>query len=908
MHPSIRPYLEYFSLPKGYGPSGLRWAANGEALETDDGTYRFTRQVADFIDGFAAVRPVPHFGHILECLDLLGILPPSACLAPERFKLLAATFRQLGGPARNAGALFGHLCSAIPPAVHVPPGGGKSLAHWLTHSPSLGFLHPTGPGNPEVPSLAVHAFHDRVAARLRPMTDFEVRHWLRHGIGPQDLPAEQLAEQLERKPPTMGEFLDAAIKDRTRLRGAVPLVRHFVSALSLPPRRRTPPKLPIGGYADVTHHGDPARLLPSQFALDPDEFVRRFAENELLFFRREDPHERQREHLAVVVDQGVLTWGPVRLALGAAVLAFGRLAARRKLTFSVRCGSVPSERFAPPDGDAKRFGDVLEASDLSANPAHALAEEVLQPLAGEKDIVLLTHPRVLRDGEVQRLSKVLAKGCRLFAVTATEEGQAELVHLREGGIVPVTRFRVDFAPPTPADPKPLPEVAPYVPWTGDVEPIPFPFRFGLTNRVVDLAFDAGGFRLMAATTQGFLHVWTLADGAVEVLPRGHREGQILKDVQAVLGVSNGFVVCGRFGPALVAVHYDWLRRTAAMHTLTTEGSDMECAWFALPHLHCVALKVGPSYRAVDLSTGRLHPDPLPNRDMSDRAQAAVAEARLLYAPPPAVHVMKTDDTRFPFMTTFVVHNPQSGGIVVTRPQRAWVVFTPTVDGKPRLQGNSLTAQLAGDTLALATTGPLAAWTLHDLQNDGKTWAEYPNPQWLRVAKLSPDGRLFVRQTASGVLVVTEPAAGRTLLTTAPGRCHSNLEVRLGRQSMSLSVGSWSCTLDWSDGPLQVRPAWKDAVPIHHADLPVNPTGPLAGAAWRYVRVSALGGCQIGLDSFGQIVFVRDGRPACMFFYRRGKLAAWAPSEIRFGPPELTGGPETPGALEKLGEILRHITR
>ena len=278
--------------------------------------------MADFLDGFASVRPVPHFAHVLECLRLLDLYPPESCPDRERFKLLASTFRRLNNPARNAGALFAHLCAAVPPAAHVPPGGGTSLAHWLTHSPSLGFLYPTGPGNPEVPGLAAHAFHDRVAARLRAMTDFEVRHWLRHGTGPHDLPAEQIAAELDRKPPGMAEFLDAAVKDRSRLGGAVPLVRHFVSALALPPRKRTPPKLPVGGYADVTNRGDPGRLLPSQLALDPDDFVRRFAENELLFFRREDPHERRQEHLALVVDQGVLTWGPVRLALGAAVLAF----------------------------------------------------------------------------------------------------------------------------------------------------------------------------------------------------------------------------------------------------------------------------------------------------------------------------------------------------------------------------------------------------------------------------------------------------------------------------------------------------------------------------------------------------------------------------------------------------------
>src|SRR5262249_15151715 len=268
--------------------------------------------------------------------------------------------------------------------------------------------------------------------------------------------------------PSLGEFLDEAVRDRDRLRGSVPLVRHLVSALSLPPRRRTPPKLPVGGYADVTTRGDPAHLLPSQFALDPDEFVRRFAENELLYFRREDPHERRREHLALVVDQGVMTWGPVRLVLCAAVLALGRLAARRKQSLSIRCGSSPAERFNPPEGDAKRFGDVLEASGLAPNPGHALAEEVLDPPAPEPQIVVVTRPRVLRDVEVQRLAKVLVNGCRLFAVTATEEGQVEVVQIREGGIVPIRRFRMDFTPPVPEEGKSKVDASPYAAWTGDI--------------------------------------------------------------------------------------------------------------------------------------------------------------------------------------------------------------------------------------------------------------------------------------------------------------------------------------------------------------------------------------------------------------------------------------------------------
>src|SRR5881394_3384021 len=104
MHPSIRPYLEYFSLPPGYGPTDLRWSDDGETLEAlaaNGATWRFTRQVADFLDGFASARPVPHFAHVLECLRLLDLYPPESCPDRERFKLLASTFRRLNNPARN---------------------------------------------------------------------------------------------------------------------------------------------------------------------------------------------------------------------------------------------------------------------------------------------------------------------------------------------------------------------------------------------------------------------------------------------------------------------------------------------------------------------------------------------------------------------------------------------------------------------------------------------------------------------------------------------------------------------------------------------------------------------------------------------------------------------------------------
>lgn len=903
MHPSIRPYLEYFSLTKGFGPPGLRWSHDAEALETDDTTWRFTRQVSDFLDGYAAGHPVLHFAHVIECLTLLDMNPPAACPDPERFKLLASTFRRLNGPARNAGALFAHLCVMIPPAVNTPPGGGKSLAHWLSHSPSLGFLHPTGPGNPEVPCLPARPFYQRVAARLRVMTDFEVRHWLRHGTGPHDLPAEPIAEQLDRKPPTMAEFLDTAVKDRTRLGGAVPLVRHFVSALALPPRKRTPPKLPIGGYADVTSRGDPARLLPSQLALDPDDFVRRFAENELLYFRREDPHERRQEHLALVVDQGVLTWGPVRLALGAAVLAFGRLAARRKLAVTVRFGSAPSERFTPPANNPERFGEALEASDLSAHPGHALAEEVLDPSAPERDIVVLTHPRVLGESEVRRLAKLVPQGCRLFALTATEDGQVELAHLRDGGPVPVSRFRVEFTPlGAPAEPL----AAAVGPWSGDVESIPFPFRFGLTNRVADLAFDAAGERLLAASVNGFLHCWTLADGSVEVLPRGWAHGIVLKVVQAVIGVGNGFAVCGRWGNGFAVAHYDWTTRTATLHRLLADSGNMETAWYGFPHLHSVVLKAGPVYRAVDLGTGGVFSNTTDRPEVAARAQAAVYAARTLVLSPPSIPVLKTDHSQSP-APPYLIHESATGRIRVQLTGRR-ILFQPMSDGRPRFRTFPPVAQMAGATLALFAAQP-QTWSLHDLENDGATLVEYP-PASIGDAKLSADGRLFVRQTASGMLTVTAPAEQKLLLITRAGRCHSNVEVRFGLKCLGMSVGPVGCLIEWSHGPLRVTDGLTAEDEFEGRARNVlceGRTSRLGPESGRFVGQFKFPRWEIVLDCFGQVAFVRDGQVAAMFIFRRGKLAAWTPDGVRYGPPELTGGPATPDALDRLADVLRRST-
>ena len=113
------------------------------------------------------------------------------------------------------------------------------------------------------------------------------------------------------------------------------LVSRLEGALSLPPRRLAWSELQNGGYSDVTTRGDAEQILPIQFALDGEEFLRRFAERELLYYHREEPHQPTTEELVLLLDQGVRTWGDVRLVLAGAALALARQAERKRIAIKL---------------------------------------------------------------------------------------------------------------------------------------------------------------------------------------------------------------------------------------------------------------------------------------------------------------------------------------------------------------------------------------------------------------------------------------------------------------------------------------------------------------------------------------------------------------------------------------------
>jgi hypothetical protein len=913
---------EYLLIPKDYGLwlGGLRWSASGEAVEYEDGeTFVLRQQVALFLEGLASEwRPI-HFAHVLHLLHLLG---HGKLRMSADTQALCCQFQQTGRPLRNAGALCAVLCHEVA-AVAGPLDVGE-VRRLLSHSAlmwkvCLRWAQVRHQGEVEVPPLGPEGFEAKVVAALAGFTQDELAHWLRYGRGPLPGGGEPLAEEVLRERPRTLPGLLAALVQHERLAGAVPFVAQLVSALSLPPRRLALHELPMGGYADVATRGHPEQLLPSQFAVEDVEFVRRYAENELLYFRREEPHARVREDLVVLLDQGVRTWGDVRLMLAAAVFALGKLAVRRKLPIRLAATSAEGAVIDPLEANEQAVAELLAASDLSPHPGLALERVLEEPTEAARDVVLLTHPRNLAEADVQAAARRAVAETRLFALAVDDHGKAEFSEVKHGTAVPLSRFAVRAAEVPRRTRTPLPPEDPLSPWQGPVEPFGFPFRFGLTTQVDHLAFDHTGEWLLTASQNGMLHAWRVDGSQAEVLPRGMDSGCVLKNIHTIVGVSGGFVVTARQGNRVVFLHYDLAQRTCLRLPLLGE---LPCEARYFPGLRCIAVNYEAGAEGYDFADGTFWSGTLP-RDTGSRAERACAVARRwhrqfprLCSVPGCLH----DHSGVPY----VQFDQVTGTLSVRNATMEWWPFTPLADGKPELRGWDLReAQWARHTLAVRFRRGVDHGAREVIKlfrgPEGiplETFA-VPYRRWGFI--LSNDGLRLARHSARAQVTVHDVGTpGPPVFETPLGGYHSDLSVELGTTWMRLQAGGHGHLLSWEAGLLQTGDHRAGLASPFSGAVP-NPEGRgVSVAYWRCVSCTAYDRdrfpgtaralLNVVVDSFGQVaVFDRAEALVCMLFVFRNNLAGWMPDGTRFGPPSITGGPETPDFRQKFGKALWEAT-
>jgi hypothetical protein len=898
----------YLQIPEEYAGAlgGVRWSPAHDVLLLPEGpeggetTFAFNAEVLSFLEGFAAQRPLIHFAHVLHLLRLLreGGWPRRV------FDPLRASYRAAGSLPRNAGAFCAWLCRGVRPAPD-PPSVDELAEWWAVRWVAPGFL--LSPLPADEPPLGPGEFEALVADSLEECAYDDLVHWLRYGQAPADDMGEQLARALEGVPPRSLEGVFAELGRRERLAPALPLVDQLAGALSLPPRKLAPPELPLGGYCDVTTRGQPEQILVSQFALDELEFVRRHAEHELLYYRREEPPARVREELLVLLDQGVRTWGPVRLVLAAAVFALGRVARRRGAPFRVAATSGGGVPVDPLGVGPEMLGELLEASDLTAHPAEALERVLREKSEAPRDVVLLTHPRNLGEEEVSAAARCLRPNVRLFALAVDGRGSAGLSELRHGGAVPLSRFRVEVDRPGS---EPARRPVAYGPWPGDVERVGFPFRFGIGHPgPLKFDFDLAGEWLLAATPEGMLHLTRTDGSSGEVLPRGMVRGQLLTRVQAVLGVAGGFVVAGEISGHLVGVHYDLRARTVRAHEFPAEGAadGLLPVWWYEHARHLLGVYYGGKARGVRLSTGgREEPH---CGGTSPPPEGFVPRPGRWHALPPR----EGGAEPWPWLE----FDAEKGSIRLYRVGAGWREFTPLADGRPALRGHALLRAVChGHILAGVFRGPEAPAVLRVFRGpEGVPVGVYTLGDPRHEAALTRDGRLLAFQRVPAEVEVHDGRpGGRALCVMPAGRFHHDVEVFLGDCWLTLGVGGHLRHLvRWKEGRLdhtaphgtqalrRWRPTGAAVEPGRLPEVVRYDTRRFVGAAW--------GDLVAVVDRFGEVFLLRpSGELVAAFFALRGQLAAWLPDGTRYGPESLAGGLASPAAAERIGQALLAASR
>jgi hypothetical protein len=918
---------EYLAIPGEYGRwlGGLRWSADREAVEYEADepsiglTFAMAGEIALFLEGFHAVRKPVAFAYVLHLLrHLFGTGRGS--WRPRRgersWDRLAVLFDAAGRPLRNAGYLCGALCRDVPGSLDPPDLADLGVALRGRFAGD----RPSEVGPVAEPSLDPDEFDARVARALARLDDGAIRHWLEHGRGPIGDAGERVAEEAETRPPSLVERLDEAAR-RPRLAAAGALMPTLDGALTLPARRLAPAALPVGGYSDVATRGHPEQILPGQFALDGLEFLRRFAAHELLYFHREEPRSAEVEELVLVLDQGVRTWGDVRLVLSAAALALGRRAARRGMPLRLATTAGTGDAALAEDLDAPAIGALLEASDLSADPGAALEGVLESRCEGPRDVVLLTHPRSLASGDVPAAARRAGEGTRLFTVAVDASGRVELAEIRRGAPVTLASCRVTI--PAPTEPLGPPDVppAPASGWRGDIEPIGYPFRLGAVHPIREDCFafdDAGEWLLAAAGPLGLLLAWKLDGSAMEVLPRPTVRGMTMEAIEAILGVPGGFVVAGRRGLDLIAAEYDFRERICRVHQAGGEGNRRRVDWRYLRAQHAVAAWDAADRRCLEVFHLSRKPGAA-RRQAGPAAPPGALTEEALGTPPGGPLLIWRKSSPADAASYSVRLDPETGAVEARTQAGLSARFTPMLDGKPEfLAAQIVQARSGGSVLALLVAKGRTR-SIHLFRApDGLSLGAMPVGEGESGFALSADGRYVARRLGPRVLHVREVgSAGPPLFVTERARVHSQLSARLGDSCLWMQVGNHHHVLRWDREYLatyyaedcaralaNVTPAVEEPVPgavlvrLHDSVAGVNPSG-------RFTGISRVGRLSVVTDSLGHaIVLDERGDTVAIFHVFRHTLAGWLPDGTVFGPPALIGGPPTPAALTKFAAALR----
>jgi hypothetical protein len=458
--------------------------------------------------------------------------------------------------------------------------------------------------------------------------------------------------------------------------------------------------------------------------------------------------------------------------------------------------------------------------------------------------------------------------------------------------------------------------------------VPFPFSNGPIHKILAAGFDADSRFLLVVTQRGYLHLWDLESGKVQILPRALLEGQAVTDVHAILGVCGGFVVAGQHNYKLIAAHFDIDGRRVRLHHLGLAAKGT-ARWYSFPGLNAIAVRDGEHCRGLELDSGGRF-DQGSASGQHPRAYAAYYKALEQELPSPRIPTRLHEFGRSvaPVSDLHLLHHRASGVIRICSGAKSRTVHSKA-DGKNLFEGVAiLQALFAGRTLAIRSAQLSMRdprWHLIDVEETSNKIELVAGPKNDSDSTLSLDGRCFAHALQSGRIAVHRCVdGGPQVLVTAPGRHHNNLRVYLGKMSMYIANGHKRHHLHWHDGSLshwydRQKPAnsqrvttlvknYMDTADHWVVDQPGRKHPLAAYDPDRFVTIAS-GAIDVLIDATGQIIVFDPHRKqlVCIFKVRRKNLAAWMPDGTRYGPADMIGGPATPDALQRIGAALKQAS-
>jgi hypothetical protein len=908
-----RPYLQYLLLDTNQYPAlgNLRWSDSGDSIITEDGgLFCFTQQLAEFIDGFSRVARLIPLEQILVLLRLfIGNEPCSPSVSQVR-----RLYRELGQPLANAGVLAAELSIDLPRANTSLD--GRAIATWLRESSSqIELARNAAYPLAEVSPISADDFERIIHARLVERSTTVIRHYLRHGITePSAAQADATLDLIHARPRSLLDRITAIAQQSDRISQSLRLVPILEGALSLPYRKPATPLLPVGGYADVVNRGLPDQLVLSQFALDDDEFVRRFAENELLYYQHERAYRPQCQRLILLIDQGIRTWGRARIALAAAVQTFAKWCHRHRLELWIGTTELPDRLVDPQLIPDPELMNLLESSDFTVSVVDLLRHSLAQIQAHDADLIVLTHPLSLTDPAVTTALVALPETSRLFAVTADESGAVALQRWGRPGWLRVAGCRVDVDDVSAVNmPSKTDSHAASPRWAGDVCPLPMPFAFGPLNPVGHLVFDLSEEKVLCLTRTGQALCLDTVARVTEVLPDPKLQLKALDPFLDAVATECGFAVLTQSEDNHChLVIYDLYHR----HIQVIQDFNASSICY-LQHLNTVVSRSLPS-QAIDLATlGRWPCLSGHNSALTSRARLACAEPKHQLPPTKKVRVLVGPESFADYRDEpAIMVDPASSTIRILGTLTDWPAIDARLDGIPMVQKqNYESAELVKDVAAIGFVANNRSYILlleRNLRRNSCILRRADNSVWT----LAPNTRkiAYIKPITNDVCI-RDFKHNQDLLDQPPRVISNRVLLRGNNTGLELIHGRYQHLVDWSSTTLQVsiragassyvkNPAFVEAVPASNAQV-VDTfhniwTGNRVGSILQFKKLMAV------LDIYNQVyVFRVDPSPTLLavFYVKRQYLCGWLPDNTRFGDPLVSGHPASTQPMQRFGAAL-----